>query len=298
MKKLPPVLQALLDTGVTTLCTCWRIERLDGQVFGFTNHDRPLLFGGDTFLPETGFTPAETVSALGLQVDTAEVEGALSSAVITETDIALGLWDNARAEIWRVDWSDPANRAILRRGSLGEVGRGEQAFTAEIRGLAHHLAQPDGRTYRRGCDAVVGDARCGVDLDQPDFKGAGLVDNATDDRLLTVSGIGAFAAGWFAQGLLTWTGGANAGAKVEVSGHRVQASGSVLLELWRRAERPVAAGDAFEVTAGCGKSWAICRSKFANGLNFRGFPHIPGNDAAYQHAKSGEINDGGSFFNG
>lgn len=298
MKSLPPALQALLDSGVTTLCTCWRIERLDGLVFGFTNHDRRLNFDGTDYLPETGFTPAETASALGLQVDTAEIEGALSSGVIAGTDIALGLWDNARAEIFRVDWTNTANRVILRKGSLGEIGRGRQAFFAEIRGLAHELAQPDGRTYGRSCDAVLGDARCGVNLDQPAFKGAGVVTVVTDDRLISVSGIDAFAAGWFAQGLLTWASGANSGASTEVAGHRFEASGSVTIELWRRAERPVAVADAFSVTAGCGKTWEICLAKFLNGDNFRGFPHIPGNDAAYQTAKSGHVNDGGSFFNG
>jgi len=60
---------------------------------------------------------------------------------------------------------------------------------------------------------------------------------------------------------------------------------------------PITIGDTFYVTAGCGKTWDICRTKFANGANHRGFPHIPGNDAAYQTAKSGEVNDGGSFFN-
>lgn len=297
MKTVPPGLQALLDSGVTTLCTCWRIERLDGQVFGFTNHDRSLTFAGTDYQPETGFTPAETAASLGLAVDTAEIEGALSADVITDADIALGLWDNAHAEIWRVDWTETANRVILRKGSLGEIGRGTLGFFAEIRGLAHQLAQPGGRTFQRNCDAVVGDARCGVNLDQPAFKGAGAVSAVTDDRLISVSGLGGFAAGWFAQGLLTWTAGGNAGARSEVASHRLGASGSVTIELWRRAERPVGIGDTFSVTAGCGKTWEICRAKFSNGANHRGFPHIPGNDAAYQTAKTSGVNDGGSFFN-
>lgn len=297
MKTVPPGLQALLDSGVTTLCTCWRIERLDGQVFGFTNHDRRLTFAGTDYRPETGFTPAETTASLGLAVDTAEIEGALSADVITDADIALGLWDNAHAEVWRVDWTDTANRVILRKGSLGEIGRGTQSFFAEIRGLAHELAQPGGRTYQRNCDAVLGDPRCGVNLDQPAFKGTGAVTAVTDDRLISVSGLGGFSAGWFAQGLLTWTGGSNSGARSEVAGHRLGASGSVTIELWRRAERPVGIGDTFSVTAGCGKTWEICGAKFSNGANHRGFPHIPGNDAAYQTAKTGGVNDGGSFFN-
>ena len=42
MKTLSAALQAHLDSGTTTLAWCWRIERADGVVFGFTDHDRPL----------------------------------------------------------------------------------------------------------------------------------------------------------------------------------------------------------------------------------------------------------------
>ena len=34
----------------------------------------------------------------------------------------------------------------------------------------------------------------------------------------------------------------------------------------------------FTVTIGCDKSFTTCRDTFANGDNFRGFPHIPGPD--------------------
>jgi hypothetical protein len=40
----------------------------------------------------------------------------------------------------------------------------------------------------------------------------------------------------------------------------------------------IAPTDAFNVTVGCVKSFAICVSKFANGSRFRGFPHVPGVD--------------------
>jgi hypothetical protein len=33
-------------------------------------------------------------------------------------------------------------------------------------------------------------------------------------------------------------------------------------------------------------------AKFANGLNFRGFPHIPGNDFVLSYARAGNDNDG------
>ncbi len=52
-------------------------------------------------------------------------------------------------------------------------------------------------------------------------------------------------------------------------------------------------GDGFEVTVGCDKAFATCKAKFANALNFRGFPHLPGNDAAYGYVTDGAIFDGG-----
>jgi uncharacterized phage protein (TIGR02218 family) len=51
------------------------------------------------------------------------------------------------------------------------------------------------------------------------------------------------------------------------------------------------------VTAGCDKGFASCRDRFANVLNFRGFPHMPGNDFVVRAARQGEPGmDGGSMF--
>ena len=54
--------------------------------------------------------------------------------------------------------------------------------------------------------------------------------------------------------------------------------GTVTLDLWQAMPQAIAEGDTFTVTAGCDKRFATCRDKFANVVNFRGFPHIPGND--------------------
>ncbi len=88
-------------------------------MFGFTDHDRPLTFGGVTYQPDSGFSASEAASTLGLAVDSMEVQGALSSAAITEADIALGKWDNASVEIRRVNWSDTSQSVLLRKGTLG-----------------------------------------------------------------------------------------------------------------------------------------------------------------------------------
>jgi len=293
MKQLPPALQSHLDSGATTLAWCWRLTRRDGTRQGFTDHDRDLLFDGTTFAAATGFTATEIKDAVGLSVDNLEVESALSSDSLNEDDLAAGLFDDAAIEIWRVNWQDTDQRVLMRSGSIGEVRRAGPAFTAEVRGLAHYLQQPKGRLLQYACDADLGDARCTVDLANPAFRGTGTVLAASSLRLFTANGLGAFAGDWFTRGLVTFTSGANAGASQEVRRH---AFGSpVTIELWQPMVRAILPGDAFTVTAGCDKQFATCRAKFANGVNFRGFPHIPGNDFITFIARPGQTgNDGAS----
>ncbi|MCE6967638.1 DUF2163 domain-containing protein [Cereibacter sphaeroides] len=288
MKTLPPGLQAHLDAGATTLAWCWRITRVDGVAFGFTDHDRTLRFDGTDFEPESGLTASEVRSGSDLSVDAQDAQGVLSSDRITETDILDGRWDNAAVEVWRVNWQDPGQRLLMRRGAIGQIRRGRLAFVAEVRSLAHVLGQTVGRTFQATCDATVGDGRCGVPLDAPAFRGNGAVIDLLRDRAFTASGLGGFTRGWFAFGTLEWTGGANAGRRAEVLAHDL-VDGVAVLTLLEAPVRAITGSDRFSVRAGCDKRLATCNAKFANALNFRGFPHIPGQDSVLRYATS----DGG-----
>src|SRR5690606_26683406 len=95
---------------------------------------------------------------------------------------------------------------------------------------------------------------------------------------------------WFANGLLTWTSGMAAGRKARIVDHLVR-GGEIVLVF--RGEKEPAPGDAFTIVAGCDKRFQTCKAKFANQLNFRGFPHLPGNDAAYRYATDVGRLDGG-----
>jgi uncharacterized phage protein (TIGR02218 family) len=291
MKSLAAGLQAHLDSGTTTLCWCWKIVRRDGHAQGFTDHDVPLAFDGLTYDAATGFTASEVQSTLGLAVDNLTVTGALSAATLNEADLAAGLYDDADIEIWRVNWAAPDQRVLMRKGSLGEVKRGKSAFSAEVRGLAHRLNQPVGRVFATSCDADLGDARCGRDISGSAFTGHGAVLSATDNRRFTVTGLDAYASGWFTGGKLSFTAGANAGRAMEVKRH---APGSI--ELWQAMSEALAPGDAFVVTAGCDKQLATCKAKFANVVNFRGFPYMPGNDAVLAQPSRNQKLDGGSRY--
>ncbi len=292
MKSLDPALQTHLDEGTTTLAWCWRITRADGVILGFTDHDRVLAFAGTDFEPESGFTASEVRSGSDLSVDAQDAEGVLSSDRISETDIRDGRWNNAQVELWRVNWADPSQRALMRRGAIGQIRRGRLAFVAEMRSLAHLLGQNAGRSFQATCDAVVGDARCGADLEAAAFRGTGVVTGLSGDRSFTASGLGGFAAGWFSFGTITWSSGANAGRQAEIAGHGKD-GGVNTVTLLEAPVLPVVGGDAFTVRAGCDKCAETCSAKFSNIANFRGFPDIPGQDTVLRYARRSGANDGG-----
>ncbi len=292
MRALDPGFAEHLQTGATTLCTCWALTRRDGARLGFTDHDRPLAFDGFDFEPQSGARRAAMAASADLSVDNTEIDGALRSDHLSREDLLAGRYDGARVAVWRVNWAKPEERVLLRVGVVGEVAREGEAFRAEIRGISHVLGEATGRVYQRQCDARLGDARCGVDLSVPAFKGAGTVAALESDGRFRVNGLDAFADGWFEHGALTWRTGANAGLSAPVKAHG-RSAGAASITLWRPAEAPIAVGDAFDVTAGCDKRHATCLAKFANVVNFRGHPFMPGNDFAVSYPLRGEKNDGG-----
>jgi uncharacterized phage protein (TIGR02218 family) len=288
----PDTLADHLGRDVTTVCHCWRLTRKDGQVSGYTDHDRRLAVGGSSFEPDSGFSASEARDSLGFSVDTVDVEGALSSERISDEDVAAGLYDGAKVETFLVNWRAPDEFVLIRTATIGKIVRRDDAFVAELESFARALDQRNGRYVTRLCDAELGDARCAVLLAQPAFSGAGAVTGAGPSDTVVVSGLDGFASGWFARGVLTWSTGARAGRTERMVDHRVD-HGAVTIVLQPSSGPAIEAGDTFSVVAGCDKSFGTCRAKFDNAFNFRGFPHLPGNDTAY-----GYVADGGNFDGG
>ena len=295
MRTIPADLQSKLDSGCTTLCRCWILTRSDGVVQGFTDHDEDVILGGVTCAAGTGLTGSEATQKLGLAADTSEISGALAADTLNGDDLAAGRYDAAAVELWLTDWSEPALRVLIAKGALGEVKRDGTAFTAELRGTSDRLSQQTGRLFTTTCSADLGDARCKIDLTAPAYRGVGSVTSVTATSSFTASGLDAFDDGWFTAGKLTFASGANADLSVEVKTHRN--TGSVSIDLWQAMPEPVGAGDAFSVTAGCDKAFATCHDRFANAVNFRGFPHIPGNDFVISYPVQGEPGHDGSSLN-
>ena len=66
----------------------------------------------------------------------------------------------------------------------------------------------------------------------------------------------------------------------------------VTVSLLEAPIRPISPNVAFDIFAGCDKRFETCQAKFANAVNFRGFPHIPGQDTIIRYAAKGDDNSG------
>lgn len=288
MRQISDAFAARLAADETTLCVCWVFTRRDGAVFGATDHDQLLTFDGVTFAPTAGLEAVTFESSSGLAPGRAAANGALSLSFLTAADVDAGLWDGARVQVWRVDWRAPEHRVAIWSGRLSEISRSDEAFQAELASLKAALERTIGRVYARACDADVGDARCRVDLGSAAYSGEGAIVSVLGPKTFRVSGLDAFESGWFGNGELSWQSGANADASTRIARHAGE-----IIELALTPRSTIGAGDAFAVTAGCDKSFAMCGAKFANRINFRGFPHMPGADAVLAGPASDRANDGG-----
>lgn len=270
-------LLAHLRSGSTTVCRAWAVRRKDGEVLGFTDHDNDLEFEDKVFVARTGLTARALQQSTGLSVDNSEATGALTDAAVREEDILAGLYDGAEVTAFQVNWENVDERSILFRGTFGEIVRAEGAFRVELRGLTEALNRSIGHVFHAECSAVLGDGRCKVDLKNAAFSVQAELRSERDARILSFDALPGFAAGWFGSGrLLQEINGQLRPCGVIKQDRTVL--GARIIELWQPLVTPPPGGSLFTLEAGCDKRSTTCQAKFANFLNFRGFPHIPGED--------------------
>lgn len=264
-------LTAHLAGEVTNLAICWQLTLTSGAVMGFTDHTSDIIFNSQLYKAATGFSPTSIETKDQFSVDNLDVAGILDSAAITEADIMAGKYDFAEILIFMLNVTDLSQGNIIhRRGWLGEVSLKNGQFVAEVRGLTQKLQQNIGELYSPTCRAVLGDARCKVALGG--FTASGAINTVTS-RQVFISNSMTQAAGYFSGGEVQWLTGANAGRRMEIKEFANKQFTLVLL-----MPNAIATGDTFNAIAGCDKTFATCTSKFANAVNFRGEPYVPGMD--------------------
>ena len=261
---MPDILQGPL----TSLAFCWRIERSDGAGLGLTSHDRPLAVGGAYHAAAPGMLPSAIQRQAGLEPSDSEVAGVLSSDALDEQDLLLGRWDGARVELFAADWRNASVETVpLLKGNIGTIRRQVNDFAAELHGAAAKLSESVCPETSPECRAELGDRKCRVDLSGR--TAIAKVEALDGIALVLDRSIGAD----FLWGRARYLSGGNCGlitVVVAVDGERIE-----LRDMPRLA---IAVGDMIELRHGCDKSFATCCDRFANAENFRGEPHLPGND--------------------
>ncbi len=265
--------------GVTTsFCRCWRVRRRDGRVLGFTDHDGPIAFDGEDYLPGAGLSAGAFMQGTGLAIDNVDATGVLSSDAISAADLEAGRYDGADVTVWRVNWTDVTDRRVLFAGSVGEVRRGGGGFQAEMRGLTEALNRNCGQAFVRQCAAVLGDGRCRFNLSAPGFRldrRPVLVDRGQSFVFADLTDV---QPRWFERGRLSVVSGTAAGLEGVIKRDRTDDADRRVIDLWEPLRGVVGPSDTVRLEAGCDKRSETCRTKFANIANFRGFPFVPGED--------------------
>lgn len=280
MRNLPAALSDRIGAGSTSLTRVWTITRADLAVRRFTSLDRDIEVAGNLYRASSAFTISDITAskARGAQSVEMRVQTADDGFSIGFDDLVRGLYDNASVVVEIVDFEEPgAGTIVLFDGFVGDIEAGTKgSATVELVGRLKRAQQNLLEVFTPECRADLYDGRCRVD--QALFAGAGQVTSVVGARSFNVGLAGSFEDHYFSFGTITWTTGDNAGSSVEVLQQAALDATQDTIVLALATPRPVQANDGFDIFAGCDKSPNTCINKFANIVNFRGEPFVPGPD--------------------
>lgn len=280
---MPIALLQHASSGNTRFALALRITRDDGMVYGFTSARGGATIDGVRYDPTHGLDASAITSSAGFAVDNLEMTVADGGTVFRSQDVEAGLWLSATFLFFRYRWDSAASGIQpLVAGIFGNVSRRRGQTVIELRGLQQYLQQSIGSVTSRTCRARFADFpapngtnRCR--LVAASFTRTGTISAVASNQTFTSSGLWTAqpTEDYYGEGLLTWTGGANTGARQKV---RSYATGGVITLMLPMAAT-VEVGDTFAIIAGCRKRLEEdCKLKFSNVLNFAGEPHLPGGD--------------------
>lgn len=281
MLTIPETVQHLVGSRTKRIATLFDLTLKDATTKRFTDHDGSLSYGGNTYTPVGIADISARRFESGQRPSSVDVRGILASGDITTEDLHAGLYDEARIDETLVDWRYPWRGALASWSYwIDQVRYDGESWTAELSGSARFMRRRVGESLTRNCQRKLGDSLCQVTLASFTVTGSVLGTEDGDKRLVIfAAGFGSFSDGYFADGQITWTSGANDGLSENVKAYR---DADKRVELQNQMPHPIGVGDAFSLIAGCDKTAATCDTKFSNIDNFGGWLYVPGTDRALQ----------------
>lgn len=304
-KSIPVALQSHYDGKARTTCRLLRITPNVGFAgtplpdIGMTTTNRAIAYddgdGSITYSAIGGFVPSKLVVTGDFQVDNAEADILIPAAAVgpmVEAHINAGRYDFATFSLYRVNYNDltAGRHEVVMHGTIGQMRIvNGLAVVAELRPMMQPYRQPgvcklDSIT----CRQQLGGPLCGVDLAPLWVTGTVTSVGAEPDRIFTDSAR-AEANGYFAPGVVEWTGGNNEGRSYEVEAYTSDTAYLTFPTMF-----DIEVGDTYRMRKDCNKQArdADKGCKFfwdtAWGLHFDGEPDIPiGEEAALNTPNAG-----------
>lgn len=274
-------LAAHLATRAHKRATMLRLDLRDGTSIGITDHDQDLTFAGVggslDYHASTGIRSSDVSLSIGLEADSFEVTGPIG-AIVSLAGLLGGRFDRARARLFMVNWGDLTQGSIaLLAGNVAEARPEGGKFVFEVRSDADRFNQIVGDLITPYCTGRH--ATCCLQI----AAETNTTLNAVVDELnITVAA--AIDAADFVDGKLWFTSGVGNGTlPMDIVG----GSGSTL-ELFRPLPFTPSPGDSLTIKEGCDRTRTMCRDRYDNVLEFRGFPEVPGSDQAMKIPVPGE----------
>jgi uncharacterized phage protein (TIGR02218 family) len=280
MKAISGPLAALFASGAQFFkADLFTYTFIDGSVLRTTSADVALSFGGNTWLSESPIVERTyTTVQVGVTVDTmtltvkpsiANTIGGLSWQAAARQ----GYLDGATVLVetaYLTTWPAVIGTLHVFGGNVSEVDPARTQVGLQVTSALELLNRPFPRNlYQATCLHTVYDSGCTVA--KASFTVTNTVAASPAPTVTSIKTGNAQPAGYFEQGVLTFTSGANNGLKRTVKSYDPATGFTFALPL------PVApsAGDTISVFAGCDKTKATCQSKFSNIGRFRAFPFVP-----------------------
>jgi uncharacterized phage protein (TIGR02218 family) len=290
----PPMYPAAKTYKTHRYVPIWKIQTQLGDSLRIAGHDSNLYHDGELYEAQSGIDTTAYRAEGGLRDHQLEAFGFISSDRITYADLDAGTYNNAKVTMslvdWRYPWLEPIHKQVF---FLRRIRFDGETWRAEAEGLSSVLKRITGRVYSPLCPYKLGSpnpdgagrAGCGVDVNNyTEF--AVEVETVIDSRRVFRAKIagpneldGAYADGYFKQGVVTWSSGANINRSSDVIAY-TQSTREITLAIELPYEIQV--GDRFNIVHGDDHTIETCHTRFANAANFGGDPYIPGAQKAFQ----------------
>lgn len=280
MLELDPSMRATLEGKGHRFASLWQITLTDGSALRFTDFSQNISYQGNTYAPMSVSEASARNAEVGLRERNLEFVGYVSSNEIAFDDLRAGKYNDAQVIEHLVDWRYPWQGAFLSNTYyITELTWTGEEWEAQLDGLTTKLRQPKGIVVGRQCRHLLGDTNCAVNIATHTETGAVTAVDAQRKQIQT--DLTSFSAGYFNDGLLSWTSGNNDGLSLEVESY-VNTNGVLVFTL--PTDYDIAVSDAFSIYPGCNKTLDHCKGTSGTGNrpwasnvpNFGGFPAVPG----------------------